>query len=94
MSPTRTITQVVLAYNFFQVNYISLKDSIQTEVPLSTGQKTGDSFESQTQVDIAQSDGFQFYGFTSHVDASGALVSLEVILYSPTSLNSQYSIVE
>ena len=48
MNPTRTITQVVLAYNFFQVNYIAMRDSIPTEVPLSTGLKSGDSFESQT----------------------------------------------
>ena len=46
MSPTRTISQVILSYNFFQVNFLSLKDSIGTEVPLSVGSRSNDSFES------------------------------------------------
>ena len=88
LDPNRIITFVLTTFNLFKVNYLEIGDSKLTVPRLTAGYRTKSAFESSSEIDIAQDDGFQFYGFISESDSNGVLKSIGALLYNPTSLNA------
>ena len=65
MRPDRTVVQILTTFAPFQVNYIQVIDSLQTPIWLIAGVQSEAQDESVMQIDINESDSFQFYGFVS-----------------------------